>query len=115
VLTHVCILGAIATTDAYEHSPFVQSQSDVIENGVNEFINRYDIGCIQDKRGSEGSLPKNKQQMIEYDREPTSKCVQLDLFCPSPRIDDRQFELRLHLKRSMVVSILCNIANYNSF
>jgi hypothetical protein len=82
---------------------------------VDEFINWYDIGYIWDKRGSPDLLPKNKQQMIEFNRERASKCVRSDWYSPSPRFDDKQCEQTFSLKRSIIKSILCNLANYDSF
>jgi hypothetical protein len=91
VLNHVCILGAIVTAEAYNHAIVVPPRDAVVDVG-NEFINRYDIEYIRDKRGSPDSLPMNKQKMIEYDRGRASECVRSDWYSPSPRFDDRQFE-----------------------
>jgi hypothetical protein len=111
----VCILTAIFIADNEYHHSHILSSREVLEEVVEDFIKKYDIGYILRESSSADTASNKKRKMVEYDRQRASKFVISDWYSPCPRFDDRQFERTLRIKRSMVEGIICHLTAFDLF
>jgi hypothetical protein len=88
----VCILTAVFIADNEHHHSHILSSRKVLEEVVEDFIKKYNIGYILQESSSTDTASNKKRKMVEYDRQRASKCVRSDWYSPCPRFDDRQFE-----------------------
>ncbi len=111
----VCILTVIFIADNECHHSHILLSREVLEEVVEDFIKKYDIGCILQELSSADTASNKKRKMVEYDRQRASKCVRSNWYSPCPKFDDCQFERTFHIEKSMVECIICHLTAFDLF
>ena len=103
-------------------TPAFLPPDDIIEEMIDEIAESYGMDALLNtwKRQRTGAsndsmVVHKKRQMIKYDRVRARQCVMADWMGPTPLFDGKQFERTFRLRRSMVESIVCHLANHDSF